>query len=224
MKRYTLISTAITAVAVLTWGGMVSAESFSSKSLPREFHKARLGMAMEELVQLAPQAVKSGQDPGKPSERAVRVPSKDPYVQYSEYRFFDGRLYEQAIYYRRNRIPRGYPGLVDRLREVYGRPAREDVQEWDPDADSLSSQKTVWKDASTRIALAELRKMREGREYYELVLTMTDLGLEEARERAADARIRAKAMQVPIPLPDGSSDHKYSASSSDRLPAVSHRS
>lgn len=130
-----------------------------------------------------------------------------------EYRFYRGALYEQAIYYKRERLPRGYAGLVERLREVYGRPAAEDLLEFDPSPDVISSQKTMWKDKHTRIALAELRKMREGREQYELVLTMTDLGLERAREQAEEALLREKEMHVPIPLPDRPRNLKQSAGS-----------
>lgn len=50
--------------------------------------------------------------------------------------------------------------------------------------------------------LAEVRKLTDGREQFELVLTMTDLSLEQARDQAVEAQIQQKQMSVPIPLPD----------------------
>ena len=207
-------------VATLAWVGVAFAQTSQEERLPRGFQKARLGMAMEELLRLDPQTVSAKQLKGQTTDPSAVVTSKDPYVHHIEYRFYRGRLYEQAIYYKRDRLPRGYTGLVDRLREVYGRPASENLLDFDPTPDSLSSQKTVWKDKHTRIALAEFRKMREGREYYELVLTMTDLALEQGREQAEEALLREKEMRVPIPLPDGQRTPKQSAG----LPASPARS
>lgn len=44
--------------------------------------------------------------------------------------------------------------------------------------------------------------MREDKEYYELVLTMTDLALERSWKEAEQARFQQRESQVPIPLPD----------------------
>lgn len=170
-------------------------------------------MAMEELVRIDPQAVHAKPFKDKPLVQSVTVAGKDPYLDHIEYRLYQGRLYEQAIYYKRDRLPRGYAGLADRLRALYGRPASENLLEFDPAPDSISSQKTTWKDKRTRIALAELRKMRDGREYHELVLTLTDLALEQARDQAEEALLREKELRVPVPLPDAQRDTKLSAGS-----------
>jgi hypothetical protein len=205
----------VTAMTVITLAGtgLLWAQPSPSERLPRQFQKARLGMAMEELVRVEPQVMHARPAKDTRMIHTVTVPARDPYLNHLEYRFYRGRLFEEAVYYKRDRLPRGYAGLVGRLRELYGRPASEDLIEFDPAPDSISSQKTVWKDARTRIALAEHRKMREGQEYYELVLTMTDLALEQARKQEEDALLREKEQRVPIPLPDGSARSKLSAGS-----------
>lgn len=210
-RRNAIGLSVLAAVLILAGTNITWAQTSQAERLPRQFQKARLGMAMEELVRVEPQLVHVKPFKEKRLVQSVTVPAKDPYLDHLEYRFYRGRLFEEAVYYKRDRLPRGYAGLVDRLRELYGRPVSEDLIEFDPAPDSISSQKTVWKDARTRIALAEHRKMREGQEYYELVLTMTDLALEQAREQEEDALLREKERRVPIPLPDGSARSKLSA-------------
>ncbi|HJT22911.1 MAG TPA: hypothetical protein VJ746_20750 [Nitrospira sp.] len=223
MNRYTTSAWAcIHAVfAILMWSTLASAEMAVDKTLPREFQGARLGMALEKITRIAPQAVKRGQSHG---DRLVHVGSNDPHIDHIEYRFAQGRLYEEAIHYNRRRLPRGYSGLVDRLREIYGRPVSEDVIELNPSSDVLSSQKTVWEDHDTRIAVAELQKWRNGGEYYDLVLTMTDLTLERARQQAAEALRREEERRIPVPLPGGSSNERLSAGSTVGLPTYAAKS
>jgi hypothetical protein len=206
---------------MLLWSNLASAETAIETTLPRGFQGARLGMSLEEITGIAPLTVKRGQSDG---ERLVRVGSRDPHIDHIEYRFTQGRLYEEVIHYNRRRLPRGYSGLVDRLREIYGSPVSEDLVELNPSSDILSSQKTVWEDEQTRIALAELQKWRNGRESYDLVLTMTDLTLERARRQAAEALRREQERRIPVPLPDGSSKGRMSARSTVDLPTSSAKS
>lgn len=221
MTRWHTLGAAAAAVLALAGASTLWAQTTPGERLPRQFQQARLGMALEELVRMEPQAVLAKPFTRHRLVQSVTAPTKDPHLDRVEYRFYRGRLFEEVVYYKRDRLPRGYPGLVDRLRELYGRPVSEDLIEFDPAPDSISSQKTVWKDARTRITLAEHRKMREGREYHELVLTMTDLALEQAHEREEDARLREKEQRVPIPLPDGAGRSRFSARSGVRPGAAS---
>ncbi len=204
-------------VVVLAWTGLSEAqvqEGGRGVRLPRTFQQAQLGMAMEGITHLYPQA--------RPTRLAdqelihsVVIRQKDPYIHHTEYRFYRGTLYEQSVYYKRDRVPRGYAGLVERLRELYGKPVAEDFNDFDQSADAIFSQKTVWKDDATRISLAETCKLREGREYYELVLSMTDLALEEAWHQAERERVRQEEARVPVPLPDRQKGLNRTAGSTD---------
>jgi hypothetical protein len=170
-------------------------------------------MAMEELGRRDSQIARTMPSSKIKQSGSVIVTPQDPYIHHVEYRSFRGKLYEQAIFYKRDRVPRGYEGLGARLREVCGKPIAEDSIDFDSSPDVLSSEKTVWKDKATRIVLAELRTMREGKEYYELVLTMTDLALERSREQAEQERFHQKQLRVPIPLPDRQTNLRRTAGS-----------
>lgn len=207
MRRWMISSSAavIVLLMIVVWARLAMAHGNNDMgriTLPRTFLKARLGMAMEELIRVDPQLARTAQTSVGTQSRFVRVPSPDPHINHMEYRFFRGSLSEQSIYYKRHRVPRGYAGLVDRLRAIYGKAVAEDFIEFDPSPEILSTQKTIWNDGSTRITLAELRKMREGKEYYELVLTMTDLALERSWKEAEQARFQQHESRVPIPVPD----------------------
>lgn len=218
MRRRMISSSGAVIALLLTaiWAGLGMAQDkydMGRVTLPRTFLKARLGMAMEELIRVDPQLARTAQSSWETQSRVVRMPSPDPYIAHMEYRFFRGGLYEQTIYYKRDRVPRGYAGLSERLRAAYGKPVAEDFLDFDPSPEILSTQKTIWKDDATRITLAEHRKMREGKEYYELVLTMTDLALERSWEEAEQARLQQKESRVPIPLPDRQQSLKRTAGS-----------
>jgi hypothetical protein len=182
--------------------------------LPRTFQQAQLGMAMEGITRHYPQA-RAARLADQELIHSVVVKQKDPYIHHTEYRFYRGTLYEQSIYYKRDRVPHGYAGLVDRLRELYGKPVAEDFNDFDQSADAIFSQKTVWKDDATRVSLAETCKLREGREYYELVLSMTDLALEEAWHQAERERVRQEESRVPVPLPERQKGLDRTAGSTD---------
>ncbi len=170
--------------------------------LPRSFQGARLRMALTELARTDPQIARTAMQANGRQTETVAVTSQDPHIYRVTYRFYRGALYEQAISYRPNRLPRGYDGLLDRLKQVYGRPVVENAEEYDLSRDIFSMRKTVWRDDATRIVLAEIRKLTDGREQFELVLTMTDLALELARDRSVQEQLRRKEQSVPIPLPD----------------------
>ncbi len=200
---------------------LVAEPSPATSVLPRSFQGARLGMALTELARTAPQIARTAlQASGRPTE-TVTVASQDPHIHRITYRFYRGALYEQAISYRPDQLPRGYDGLLDRLKQVYGHPVVENVEEYDLSRDIFSVRKTVWKDDATRIILAEIRRLTDGRERFELVLTMTDLALEQAREQTVQEQLRRKEQSVPIPLPDrqGASARTARPPEGDRLAA-----
>ncbi len=198
-------------------------QSRTQSVLPRSFQGARLGMAMAELARTDPQIAKTALPSNGRQTDTVAVASRDSYIHRLVYRFYRGALYEQAISYRPDRVPRGYDGLLDRLKQVYGRPVAENMEDYDLSRDIFSTRKTVWRDDATRITLAEVRKLTDGREQFELVLTMTDLSLEQARDQAVQEQLRLKELSVPIPLPDqqGASAHTARPSEADRLGAHS---
>jgi hypothetical protein len=217
---------ATVAVIALTLGVVQAslAEPTPAKSmLPRSFQGARLGMAMAELARTDPQIARTALQANGREMETVAVASQDPHVHRITYRFYRGALYEQAIYYRPDRVPRGYDGLLNRLKQVYGPPAAENMEDYDLSRDIFSARKTVWRDDATRIMLAEIRKLTDGRAQFELVLTMTDVSLDQARDQAAQEQLRRKELSVPIPLPDrqGASAHTARPSGVDRLGAHS---
>jgi hypothetical protein len=184
--------------------------------LPRVFENARLGMAIEELAGL--RALPAGAvSARKHKTDAVAVRSRDPHIDHVEYRFYRGVLYEQAIYYKRDRVPRGYAGLLQRLREEYGKPAIDDVWNMDDnDPEVFSSQKTVWRDGRTQLVLTEIHRLREGRDQFDLVLTMTDRQLAQEQEQEKEARLRQQERRVPIPVRDGQSRSRATAEAGRR--------
>jgi ribosome-binding protein aMBF1 (putative translation factor) len=176
-------------------------------------------MAMAELARTDPQIAKTALLSNARQTETVTMASRDPHIHRLVYRFYRGALYELAISYRPDRVPRGYDGLLDRLKQDYGRPVAENIEDFDLSRDIFSTKKTVWRDDATRITLAEVRKLTDGREQLELVLTMTDLSLEQARDQAVQEQLRRKELSVPIPLPDrqGASPHTARPSEADRL-------
>lgn len=174
------------------------AEQFT---LPRSFEGARLGMTRNELSTAVPEAdvAKTGRQTG----RTVVLPArKDPYVGRIEYRFFQGALQDIVIHYNGDHVPRGYDGLLDKLKVSYGKPIAQNIVAYDPRSDVFFVKKTVWKDNATAIVLSELRRMRRGEEASDIVITMTDLALQEASQRQEEERRRKKEFAVPIPLED----------------------
>jgi hypothetical protein len=188
------------------WSAVGSADQPDESNritLPRSFQGARLGMTRYELSAVVPEAGKISSKAGHQASRAVLVSAgRDSYVRRIEYRFYQGTLQELAIYYKYDRIPRGYEGLLDKLKKSYGRPFVQNVQEYDPRADIFAVKKTVWKDDATAITLSELRRIREGEEVYDVVVTMTDVALQQAYEQREEERRREQELAIPVPLND----------------------
>jgi hypothetical protein len=174
----------------------------ATKALPRSFQGVRLGMARAELTAQAPEAGQVSLGPEAGSDRTIVVPSKDRHLHRVEYRFHRGLLREMAIHYRRDRVPRGYEGLLERLKESYGKPVIEDVEVYDPRPEVFSVKRTVWKDRTTIAVLEESRMLREGREAHDLVVTVTDRRLQDSFEQDQERRRRQRELRIPIPLAD----------------------
>jgi hypothetical protein len=215
MRGQTVKQLALLLVAWLLLGNEIilgHAEQITAGAgtLPRSFQGARLGMSQYDLVTIAPELNRTALGANRPLHKTLIIPSKDRYLQRVEYRFHHGLLRELAIYYKRNRVPRGYEGLLSRLTETYGQPVEENVEEQDSSPDVLSVRKTVWKDHATMSVLAESHKMRQGREAYDLVLTMTDLDLQQAYEQDQERGRRQQESRIPIPLSEQVTQKKRS--------------
>jgi hypothetical protein len=210
-------------VLCIVWSMPASADQTDNAeqfTLPRSFEGARLGMTRNELSLAVPEADKTVAKTGRQAGRTVVLPArKDPYVGRIEYRFFQGALQDIVIHYKGDRVPRGYDGLLDKLKDSYGKPIAQNIVEYDPKADVFFVKKTVWKDDATAIVLSELRRMRRGEEVSDIVITMTDLALQEASQRQEEERRRKKEFAVPIPLED---QPVQSRKSSDSGSARSH--
>ena len=205
---------ALLAVAML--GAAVSA-SAEDKALPRTFQKARLGMNINELVQVYPQLAKT--NPDVRVQQSAAIASSDPHIRRLEYRFHQGSLYELKIYYNPERLPRGHAGLLARLKEVYGPPSVEGIDEFDLASGILSGHRTVWNDGVTRVTLAERERIQDGRKFTESVLTLTDQALERQYQQAVEEHRRHQELEIPIPLPEGHPDHTASSPLNGKLPS-----
>jgi hypothetical protein len=173
--------------------------------LPRSFQGARLGMTHSQLSNVVPEVQKLASGPGRRPSRAVVVSTRrDAYVERIEYRFFQGALKDLMIHYKKDRLPRGYDSLLDKLKKSYGAPVAQNILEYDPRADVFSVKKTVWRDDATEIVLSERQRMQQGEEIPELVVTMTDRALQEASQRLEEERRRKEEFAVPVPLEDSS--------------------
>jgi hypothetical protein len=159
-------------------------------------------MTLSELVTVVPDANRFSLNRREQAQRTVVIPSKDRFVQRVEYRFYNDRLRELAIYYSHGEVPGGFKRLRQRLQETYGTPAVVDQTEYDAGPNIVSVKKTVWKDRATMSALAQSHKMHQGREHYDLILTITDLDLQHIFEQDQEHRRRQEELRVPIPLPD----------------------
>ncbi len=169
-------------------------------TLPRSFQGVRLGMGQYDLMAITPELKRTMHGTNGSLQRPLIVLSKDRYLHHVEYRFSRGVLRELAIYYNHDHIPRGYEGLLARLKEAYGQPMTENMEEYDPRPDVFSVKKTVWKDHATMAVLSEVRKIREDQEAYDVVLTLSDLALQQVYEQDQERRRREQELRIPIPL------------------------
>ncbi|MDK2744194.1 MAG: hypothetical protein H8K03_11720 [Nitrospira sp.] len=169
--------------------------------LPRSFQGARLGMTLSELTRIVPDAKGVSLNRRDPAQRIIVLPSKDHAVQRVEYRFYNDRLRELAIHYNYDAVPGGFKELRQRLQEAYGEPAVAEQTDYDAGPNIASVKKTVWKDGSTMSVLAQFHKLDQGREFYDLILTITDRELQQIFEQDQEQYRRQETLRVPIPLP-----------------------
>lgn len=193
--------------------GIAAQEYTKETTLPRSFQGARLGMTLSELTTAVPDAKKVSLNRRDAAQRTVVIPSKDHAIQRVEYRFYNDRLRELAIYYTYGDVPGGFERLRERLQETYGEPAVGDQTEYDTGPNIASVKKTVWKDHATMSVLTQFHKMHHGRELYDLILTITDFDLQQMFEQEQEQRRRQEELKVPIPLPDPGIQNKQTAMS-----------
>lgn len=202
----------------------VSAEDGTKDiALPRSFQGARLGMTASDLLAVVPDVNRVALNRRDQIRQTVVIPSKDPYLQRVEYRFYADRLRELAIYYNSGEVPGGYQRLVERLKESYGKPIVVDQRDEYGFGSTLVSEvvsvkKTIWKNSTTMTSLAESRRILDDKR--ELILTMTDLDLQRAFEEDLEERRRQQERKIPLPLPDPSGQNRQVAvPKSDHVPA-----
>lgn len=177
----------------------LAAQDVSKDSaLPRAFQSAQLGMTLSEFAAVVPEAKGVSLGGRDQAERTVVVPSKERPLQRIDYRFYDDRLQEIVIHYHHGEVPGGYPGLLEKLRESYGKPMSQNLQDYFTKPEAFSQKKTVWKDHATMASLTETRKMNGDKR--ELILAITDLTPQQASKE--DQKRRQQELSIPIPLPD----------------------
>jgi hypothetical protein len=170
------------------------------RALPRVFQQAKLGMTMGELLSRQPNIAVTKRT-NFATVSMIATPS-DRYVQRVTYRFFEDSLYEIEIRYRPDRLEHGASGLLARLKEEYGPPKLDRIDEVDFDVMDINRRRTVWKDAMTKITLLEREYLRNGNSVTEITLTMTDLAFESLRNEAQEKQVHRKMQEVPIPRPE----------------------
>jgi hypothetical protein len=180
--------------------GIAGDQAQQSQILPRVFQQAKLGMTLGELLRLKPDIAISKRT-NFATVTLIATPS-DRYVQRVVYRVHEGTLYEIAIRYRPDRLQHGASGLLALLKEQYGAPIEDRVEEVDLDSSDINRRRTVWQDARTKMTLLEREYLRDGNRAIELTLTMTDLALQRLRDEAQEKQVHRKMQEVPIPQPE----------------------
>ena len=197
----------------LTAPSLAAQDETKDTALPRSFQHARLGMTLSEFLSVAPDAKRVSMNRRDTAQRTVVMPSKEHPIERVEYRFYNDRLRELAIYYIYAEVPGGFTGLRQRLQETYGEPTVAEQTEFDTGPNIASVKKTVWKDAATMSVLAHSLKLSQGQERYDLVLTITDRDLQQMFEKDQEQRRREEALRIPIPLPGSGIPNKQTAMS-----------
>ena len=205
-------------VGFLAAPGIAAEVVSTAAALPRAFQSAQLGMTLSEFTAAVPEAKRVSLGERDQAERTVVVPSKDRPLQRIEYRFYDDRLREIVIHYHHGEVPGGYPGLLEKLREVYGKPISQNLHEHYTKPEAFSEKKTVWKDHATMASLTEIRKMNGDKR--ELILAITDRNPQQASEE--DQKRRQQELSIPIPLPDQPIQNKQAAMLHLACPENSH--
>lgn len=193
----------------LAASGVAGQDDTKEAAVPRSFQGAQLGMTLSEFTAVMPEAKGVSLGGRDHAERTVVVPSKDRPLQRIEYRFYDGRLRELVLHYHHGEVPGGYSGLLEKLRESYGKPISQNLQEYYTKPEAFSQKKTVWKDHATMASLTETRKMNGDKR--ELILAITDLNPQRPSEEDQERRRRQQELSIPIPLPDQPIQNKQAA-------------
>ena len=175
----------------------IAGDQIQPRVLPRVFQQVKLGMALNEVLRLKPDIAVTKRT-NFATVSLIQTPS-DRYIQRVVYRFHENTLYEIEIRYRPDRLQHGASGLLDRLREEYGEPLTDRVEEVDFESNDLHRRRTLWQDERTKITLLEREYFRDGNSVTEITLTMTDLALQRRRDEAQEKQIRHKLQEVPIP-------------------------
>ena len=175
----------------------IAGDQIQPRVLPRVFQQVTLGMALNEVLRLKPDIAVTKRT-NFATVSLIQTPS-DRYIQRVVYRFHENTLYEIEIRYRPDRLQHGASGLLDRLREEYGEPLTDRVEEVDFESNDLHRRRTLWQDEKTKITLLEREYFRDGNSVTEITLTMTDLALQRRRDEAQEKQIRHKLQEVPIP-------------------------
>jgi hypothetical protein len=175
----------------------IAGNEVQQRPLPRGFQGVKLGMTLSDVLRLKPDIAITKRT-NFATVSLIATP-RDRYVQRVVYRFHENTLYEMEIRYRPDRLQRGVSGLLSRLREEYGAPKVERLDEVDYEEADLNRKRTAWEDARTRIALLEREYLRDGNSVTEITLTMTDLALQRRRDEAHEEQVHRKMQEVPIP-------------------------
>lgn len=198
-------------VGTLAVPGIAAQDVAREAALPRAFQGASLGMPLSDFTAVVPEAKRVSFTKRDQTQRTVVVPSKDRSLQRVEYRFSDDQLRELVIHYNPSEVPGGYQRLLERLRESYGKPIAENLQEYDSGPDVVLVKKTVWKDHATMARLTESRKIFDDRR--ELILTITDRNLQQAFEEDQEHRRRQRELSIPVPTSDHAIQNRQAAMS-----------
>lgn len=185
-------------VGTMAVPGIAAQDAEKKAALPRAFQSAQLGMTLSEFATVVPEAKRVSLGGRDQAERTVVVPSKDRPLQRIEYRFSNDQLREFVIHYDYGEVPGGYPGLLQKLRESYGKPISQNLQEYYTKPEAFSQKTTVWKDRATMATLTETRKLNGDKR--ELILTITDFSPQRISE--VDQERRKEELNIPFPLPN----------------------
>jgi hypothetical protein len=178
----------------------IAGDQIQPRVLPRVFQQAKLGMTLTELLSLKPNIAITKRT-NFATVSLIATPS-DRYVQRVVYRFYEETLYEMEIRYRPDRLQHGASGLLARLKEQYGPPLVDRVDEVDFETTDITRRRTVWQDERTKITLLEREYLRDGNNVIEITLTMTDLVLQRRHDEAQEKQVHHKLQEVPIPQPE----------------------
>ena len=180
----------------VTTPGSAAEDMSAGAALPRAFQSVQFGMTLSEFTAVVPEAKTVSLGGRDQADRTVVVPSQERPLHRIEYRFSD-RLREFILYYVYADVPGGYAGLLEQLRESYGTPARQNLQEYYTKPEAYSEKKTIWNDGATMVSLTEIRKLNGDKR--ELSLTITDLTRQPASGEGQARHTYERSILIPVP-------------------------